>query len=73
MMRSTKALEAEGVEIQRHNGSLLNEPGEVQTGSGGAFRVFTPYYRVAREKAAGAAATRAPEPFGGYTETPPIR
>ena len=65
-----KALEAEGVEVQRHNASLLNEPGEVQTGSGGAFRVFTPYYRVAREIAAGAAAIRAPSQLEAPPENP---
>ena len=34
------------VEVQSFNGSLLHEPWDVATGSGGPFKVFTPYWRA---------------------------
>ena len=39
------ALAGAGVEVQSFNGSLLAEPWEVKTGSGGAYKVFTPFWR----------------------------
>jgi deoxyribodipyrimidine photo-lyase len=36
-----------GVETESHDASLINEPDAVRTGSGGPFRVFTPYFRAA--------------------------
>ncbi len=43
-------LKATGVEVQSFNAALLNEPWTVETGSGGPYRVFTPYWRAARAK-----------------------
>ncbi|WP_321389760.1 deoxyribodipyrimidine photo-lyase [Emcibacter sp.] len=40
-------LQAEGLEVKTFNSSLLNEPWEVQTGQGGPYKVFTPYWRQA--------------------------
>jgi len=44
------ALKAKGVEVQSFNAALLNEPWTVATGSGGPYKVFTPYWRAARAK-----------------------
>lgn len=41
-------LRAGGVCCRSFNGALLNEPWQVATGSGGPYRVFTPYWRAAR-------------------------
>ena len=37
---------ARGIEVKRFPGSLLAEPEHVQTGSGGPFKVFTPFWRA---------------------------
>lgn len=42
------ALKTSAVEARSFNGHLLNEPWDVQTGSGGYYRVFTPYWRSVR-------------------------
>ena len=42
------ALKAEGVEARSFAGHLLHEPWEVETGQGGFYRVFTPYWRAVR-------------------------
>jgi deoxyribodipyrimidine photo-lyase len=46
---------ARGVECHSFNGGLLNEPWEIRTASGDAYRAFTPYWRVAHALAEGAA------------------
>ncbi|WP_297510053.1 deoxyribodipyrimidine photo-lyase [uncultured Caulobacter sp.] len=38
-----------GVDAQSFNAGLLNEPWTVQNGSGQPYKVFTPYWRAARE------------------------
>ena len=40
------ALRDQGIAAQSHNGHLLFEPWEVQTGQGGFYRVYTPYWRA---------------------------
>ena len=40
------ALQADGIEVHSHNGSLLREPWEVATADGGPFRVYTPFWRA---------------------------
>lgn len=47
-----------GVEVESFNGALLREPWELQTGSGGAFQVFTAYWRAALRSGD----VRAPQP-----------
>lgn len=42
------ALKAAGVTAQSFAGHLLFEPWEVRTGTGGPYRVFTPYWRAVR-------------------------
>ena len=39
-------LKARGLAVQSFNGSLLNEPWEVASGSGEPYKVFTPYWRA---------------------------
>ncbi|WP_372841107.1 deoxyribodipyrimidine photo-lyase [Phaeovulum sp.] len=55
------ALRAEGVAVESHAGALLAEPWQVQTGAGGPYRVYTPFWRaiMAREVAAPLAAPAA--------------
>jgi deoxyribodipyrimidine photo-lyase len=45
------ALKAEGIEARSFAGHLLHEPWEVETGQGGFYRVFTPYWRAMRGQA----------------------
>lgn len=55
------ALKAEGVDARSFAGHLIHEPWEVQTGHGGAYSVYSPYWRAVkdREVAAPAPAPRA--------------
>lgn len=42
------ALKEDGVEARSFAGHLLHEPWEVATGTGGFYRVFTPYWKASR-------------------------
>ncbi|MEN9873796.1 MAG: hypothetical protein RL186_693 [Pseudomonadota bacterium] len=42
------ALLAKGIKAQSHKGNVLTEPWEIKTGSGGHFKVFTPFFRAAQ-------------------------
>jgi len=42
-------LRADGVEVASDNGTLLAEPFAVTKGDGGPFKVFTPFWKAARE------------------------
>jgi deoxyribodipyrimidine photo-lyase len=53
-------LRAQGIEAHSFNSTLLREPWELKTGSGGPYRVFTPFWRAARESLG--AVELAPEP-----------
>jgi deoxyribodipyrimidine photo-lyase len=44
------ALTAAGVEAATFSGHLLLEPGSLRTGSGGPYRVYTPFARAARQR-----------------------
>jgi deoxyribodipyrimidine photo-lyase len=44
------ALKNQGVAAASFNASLLVEPWEIQTGSGGPYKVFTPFWRAASAK-----------------------
>ena len=44
------ALKAAGVEARSFAGHLMHEPWEVQTGQGGFYKVFTPYWRSVRDR-----------------------
>ena len=43
-------LKAQGLDVQIFNASLLSEPDAVKTKTGGAYSVFTPYWRAARSR-----------------------
>ncbi|MBC7589465.1 MAG: deoxyribodipyrimidine photo-lyase [Salinibacterium sp.] len=55
--RLKSSLRADGLEAQSFQANLLFEPWTVKTGDGNPFKVFTPFWRAARE-----AAVRAPLP-----------
>ena len=44
------SLQKLGVEVRSFNGNLLHEPWELATGSGGPFKVYTPYWRACLSK-----------------------
>jgi len=48
--RIKDTLKATGIRAESFNASLLREPWEMKTGSGGPYRVFTPFWRAAREQ-----------------------
>jgi deoxyribodipyrimidine photo-lyase len=59
------ALKARGVEAASHPGALLFEPWTVETGQGGYYRVYTPFWRAVRDRdvpAPEAAPARLPPP-----------
>lgn len=43
-------LRALGLEARSHAGHLLHEPWEVETGQGGFYRVFTPFWRAVKDR-----------------------
>lgn len=45
-----ETLSSAGIEVRSFNGALLNEPWQVTTRSGQPMKVFTPYWRAARER-----------------------
>jgi deoxyribodipyrimidine photo-lyase len=53
------ALKADGLEARSFAGHVLHEPWEVETGQGGFYRVFTPFWKAMREMPV---ATPAPAP-----------
>lgn len=59
------ALRERGVAAVSHPGNVLAEPWTIRTGSGGAFRVFTPFARAVRQSPV---AIPLPAPFGAPAE-----
>ena len=49
------ALKARGLAVESHPGALLFEPWEVETGQGGPYRVYSPFWRAVRGRAVEAA------------------
>ena len=41
-------LEAAGIEVRQFAGRILHDPEKIQTGSGGPYRVFTPFWKKAK-------------------------
>lgn len=61
------AFKAKGLWAESHAGALLREPWEVETGQGGPYRVYTPYWKAVRGlvvPAATPAPRRLPVPAG---------
>ena len=48
------ALKAKGLEAVSHPGFLLHEPWSVETGQGGFYRVYTPYWKAVKDRPIGA-------------------
>ncbi|MGC2620937.1 MAG: deoxyribodipyrimidine photo-lyase [Acidobacteriaceae bacterium] len=64
-------LKKNGIALERFNGSLLLEPGSIRTTSGGAFQVFTPFWRaVWNERGALRAPLKAPVAIAGPSKWP---
>ena len=59
------ALKADGVEFKGYNGALLCRPGAVLNGSGGPYKVFTPFLRALLDKAEAPPHTTGPRDLGG--------
>ncbi len=51
-----------GLEVGSHKAQVLTEPWEVKTGAGGAFKVFTPFFRAAQPMCDAWAEHAAPAP-----------
>ncbi|CAH1679299.1 Deoxyribodipyrimidine photo-lyase [Hyphomicrobiales bacterium] len=58
--RLKERLGASGIDVRSFNSHLLNEPWQVTTTTGQPMRVFTPYWRAARNKGEPAAPAPAP-------------
>lgn len=56
-----ETLKAHGIEPRRFNGGHLVNPDDVQTKAGGAFSVFTPFWRTARHAVTDSGAVPAPD------------
>lgn len=57
-----QALLANGLQVETFNSALLFEPWEIKTGSGGPYKVFTPFYRACLAKGVNAKVLNAPRP-----------
>ena len=69
------SLTASGIDTQSSNGSLLNEPWTVLTGGGTPYRVFTPYWKRARQQVEACTPLPAPATLplpGNVPESPSI-
>lgn len=65
-----RELREQGLQAESSNGSLLFEPWELKTGKGGPFRVFTPFWRVARARWRTEAAWEPPASIRGTDDGP---
>jgi deoxyribodipyrimidine photo-lyase len=65
-----QGLGADGVACHGFNGSLLAKPGSVLTGCGGAYRVFTPFWRQLASQIDLPGETRGPQDMSGAPATP---
>jgi deoxyribodipyrimidine photo-lyase len=55
-----KALRKDGIEAESFNAALLLEPWEIKTGSGGPYRVFTPFWNAMKPRVPARALIPAP-------------
>ena len=62
------ALKADGVEAKGFNGTLLTPPGTVLNGSGGPYKVYTPFMKALRSQARAPAHTLGPRDLSGAPE-----
>lgn len=64
-------LKARGLACESYNAGLLNEPWTVKNGSGEGYKVFTPYWRAAREHIADVHVAPAPAALPAPISQPP--
>ncbi|MEO0383283.1 MAG: deoxyribodipyrimidine photo-lyase [Pseudomonadota bacterium] len=62
-------LKADDIEAESFNAHLLYEPWTLKTGSGGPYRVFTPFSRAARASGTPSQPTPAPKAIRGWSGT----
>ena len=48
--RVREALEADGVEVRQFAGRILHDPEQIETGSGGPYKVYTPFWRKFKDQ-----------------------
>ncbi len=58
---AVEALEAAGVKVRAEQGHLLFDPDDVRTGTGGIYKVYTPFWKNVRTRDPGAPAPPPPE------------
>lgn len=58
--RIKQGLKSRGLVVESHNAALLVEPWTVQTGQGDPYRVFTPFWKNARQRLSSAPVPAAP-------------
>jgi deoxyribodipyrimidine photo-lyase len=68
--RVVQQLRARAIEVVETNGSLLLDPVEMRTGTGGPYRVFTPFARAALRQVRVTPPTAAPERLPAPTRWP---
>ena len=68
---TARRLRAGGVEVRFFPGRLLHEPGEIQTGSGGPYRVYGPFWRTFQREVEPGAPLPAPDLRGAAPEAWP--
>mgnify|MGYP001810088480 CR=1 FL=1 len=59
------ALKADGVEVKGFNGTLLTRPGSVLNGSGGPYKVYTPFMKALRAQVQAPPHTAGPRGLSG--------
>lgn len=65
-----RALRTDGLHAESFNGSLLFEPWQLKTGSGGPYKVFTPFWRTALAQWSLPATSDAPVRIGDTRQGP---
>jgi deoxyribodipyrimidine photo-lyase len=60
------ALKEDGIAARSHAGHVLFEPWTVETGTGGFYRVYTPFWKAVRGRDPGAVAVAAETGRAGY-------
>lgn len=66
-----RRLRASGVEVRFFSGRLLHDPGQIQTGSGGPYRVYGPFWRKFKAEVEVGAPLPQPDLDGAAPETWP--
>ncbi|MGN7293719.1 cryptochrome/photolyase family protein [Rhizobium sp. SAFR-030] len=65
-----KALSGQGLEIKRFKGQLLHDPETTRTGSGGAYRVYSPFWKALERSGEPREPVEAPDHIRGVETLP---